>query len=820
MKTLSILVLSLLVSCIGKNTNIITGSWENSDDSLIPDYTRGCQHPLGDNYDSRYVNEDGTCVFTLCADQGFYDFDKGFYSDIGKYLNKHGLNHPKTGKSRITSTCKNKIIPGCLDPDASNLNTLATEEDKTCMFSFCSDPNFFDYDKKTHDRVKKYLNKHGNTHPLTGKHRITSTCQNQIVPGCMHKDATNFNPIASQEDQSCIFKFCSDIKYQEFDSKLSQSTKSYLNKYGLKLPNGKDRVQSTCQTGKTYCLHPEARNFTGANTNTSEYLNEYCEFEACGDSRYQSFNKFQEYLDYLKTHKGNVFGNNSMCTGLIVPACLDPQADNYNASGTIEDSSCTFSFCEDKRYEDFDQSALDHATKYFNKHGANLANGKSRINSTCAQPKLYCLHPEALNFKGSNIDITKYVDEYCYFRACTKPNFEGYAKYKEFEDYLKTHKGEIAPYNDPVSCKKEFVSKTEKLDPDFTAGKFDKATISFIIDDSGSMKNEIDHVKDALKEVTDLLIATGKDLDLKFHKMSDMNEDAKSVRDYMVLDRVRGNYEHYNVGFLNPFASIPVTPTSDPAQVKQAIFDTLDPLKTTSVYYEQGLCLTLRHMNDLAKTTLSDKEQHIVILISDEDENYKNNSVRCYEEAVFWWQTPSYRTFQAPSSSPFTDNQGNEQMIEAFLDIVNDSTQKDKIKKSYGWLGFIYDEFNSNCTNPDGAQTHGETYLDFAQQLENNDIPVATADICSDDYAPIIEEKVIKGFLDTINYKYFFSPLLDTLVVNSVSFEMNNGSIQPIAASLYTLGIENNEHFVEFDQSLKVDLQDTKKILVDFTYKK
>ncbi len=814
---LSIFVFLTLSSCMQDNTNVIIRKAVPDTDTLIPDFTRGCKHPEADNNDIRYRDEDGSCIFSLCANKASLDFSHAKWDKIVGYINTHGRTNKITDKDRINSSCQ---ASGhfCYHAEADNYTAAPIDETlykgEYCIFSACNRSDFDEYDKYL--EFEEYLK----THP--GEIRGVGTaqfCKGQQIQGCTDRNAFNFSRSANVEDKSCEFAHCADKRYVEFDQSKIDKAQKYIDLYGVLLSNGNNRVTSTCSVGKTFCLHPDAKEYKGPNADPSDYLREFCTFSACTKPTFDGYEKFQEYTEYLKTHPGKINEDNSSasCQGEKIYGCAFSGADNYNSRVNIENGSCTFSYCTDKRYTEFSQAKIDQAKPYIDQHGSSLPSGLARVTNTCSNGKVYCLHPDAREFTSSSIDTNDYLREFCTFSACNKTNFQGYSRYLEYNQYLQSHQGVILTDNSAASCLREIVTTSKKLDPDFTESRFDKAFIDFIIDDSFSMDNEIEQVKDALKEVTDLLIDTGKDLELNFYKMSDMNRETNGVKDYYVLKPKTGSFDSYDINFLNPYASVGITSNSDIAQVRNTIEQILKNTQTAAVYGEQGLCLTLRHMNDLVKKNRTKKEQSIVVLLTDEDENYKDDTRNCREEMTFW-----NNTHQGNQDKFFEDNQGNNTHIQTFLDLANGVSGADQFKQSYGWLGFIFDETNNNCTTFEGNESHGETYLEFARQLENDGIPSAIADICDESYASVIEDKIINGFLEEIGYEYFLIDSQPDFQLLEVKVQLPNNSTVIVPASEYVVTSKGGgKLYVAFTELAGEQyLKNAKHLIFDYTYTK
>lgn len=129
----------------------------------------GCTNPLACNYNPLANVDDGSCILpgTPCDD-----------------------GNPNTTNDSIGPNCNcvgNLIIPGCMDPASCNYNPLATIDDGSCLYPgvLCDDNN-----------------------PNTINDSINPDCNcvgDLIVLGCTDPLSCNFNPLANQNDGSCIY---------------------------------------------------------------------------------------------------------------------------------------------------------------------------------------------------------------------------------------------------------------------------------------------------------------------------------------------------------------------------------------------------------------------------------------------------------------------------------------------------------------------------------------------------------------------------------------------------------------------------------------
>jgi len=77
------------------------------------------------------------------------------------------------------------VMSGCTDPNASNFDEAAIEDDGSCEYLGCTDADFLEFDPfaQTDD----------------------GSCSTLVVLGCIYSAADNFNPSANIDDNSCTF---------------------------------------------------------------------------------------------------------------------------------------------------------------------------------------------------------------------------------------------------------------------------------------------------------------------------------------------------------------------------------------------------------------------------------------------------------------------------------------------------------------------------------------------------------------------------------------------------------------------------------------
>jgi uncharacterized delta-60 repeat protein len=244
-------------------------------------------------------------------------------------------------------------IPGCMNPLACNYNPLATVDDGSCIMpgSTCDDGN----PNTINDSIGPNCNCVGativpgctdplacNYNPLANQNNGTciypgSACDdgnpnttndsigpncncvgNLIVPGCMNPAACNYNPLATIDDGSCLFpgSLCDDNN----PNTINDSINPDCNCIGELIIPG--------------CTDPLSCNYNplaNQNDGTCTYPD-----TPCDDNNPDTMN--------------DTYNSTCDCVGIqIVPGCMDPTACNFNPLANMEDNSCAYpgDVCDD-----------------------------------------------------------------------------------------------------------------------------------------------------------------------------------------------------------------------------------------------------------------------------------------------------------------------------------------------------------------------------------------------------------------------------------------------------------------------------------------
>lgn len=272
----------------------------------------GCIYPLACNYDPVANLDDGSCLYPefgedcagncildtdgdgICEgedtcigivdecgicngpgaifDCGCVDLEPGDCDCEGQVEDAIGeCGGDCTADEDADGICDAEEVPGCTDPAACNYNPAATDEDGTCDLTSClgcTDSTACNFaplatvDDST-CAVPGPCDECENGVPITLFDADgDGVCDGDEIPGCTNVDATNYNPIATEDNGTCKVFGCTDpasLTYNPFATDEDGSC-DYL-----------------C-VGLTGCTYPSAENFDAA----AVCDNGTCEFDCSG----------------------------------------------------------------------------------------------------------------------------------------------------------------------------------------------------------------------------------------------------------------------------------------------------------------------------------------------------------------------------------------------------------------------------------------------------------------------------------------------------------------------------------------------------------
>ncbi len=237
-------------------------------------------------------------------------------------------------------------VPGCMNPLACNYNPLATVDDGSCIMpgSTCNDGN-----------------------PNTMNDSIGPNCNCVgvlIVPGCTDPTACNYNPLANQNNGTCIYPGspCDDGNPNTTNDSIGPNCNCVGN---LIVPGCMDPAScnynplATIDDGS--CLYPGSLcNDNNPNT-INDSINPDCNcigdviVPGCTDPNSCNYNPLANQNDGSCTYPdapcndnnpdtmNDTYNSTCDCVGIQeVPGCMDPNSCNFNPLANVEDSSCVY----------------------------------------------------------------------------------------------------------------------------------------------------------------------------------------------------------------------------------------------------------------------------------------------------------------------------------------------------------------------------------------------------------------------------------------------------------------------------------------------
>jgi len=290
-------------------------------------------------------------------------------------------------------------VPGCLDIEACNYDTSATEDDGSCIYPGCTEMDACNFDSNAGCSDNSCLYP-GCMDILACNYNEAAGCDDGsciFADGCVDVTACNYDSLATCDDGSCTFPDgCTDSTACNYDTLATCDDGSCLTIDacgecgGTGVPGCTDSTAcnydtlATCDDGAcTFpdgCTDPTACNYdTLATCDDGSCLT----IDACGD-----------------------------CGGTGVPGCTDPTACNYDSLATC-DADCVypafdFITCNGSCVNDVDSSGVCDEFEI-----------------------LSCSDSLAYNFNSND---TLEADDTCYYAGCTDVSACNYSPNASIED--------------------------------------------------------------------------------------------------------------------------------------------------------------------------------------------------------------------------------------------------------------------------------------------------------------------------------------------------------------------------------------------------
>ncbi len=347
----------------------------------------GCTNPGAVNYDAAATNDDGSCVYAGCTDPNAlnYNPNASIPDSSCTYCSAPGSSNAllyvctfANGQAlnlNITDAAGNEVI------SVSNQGDNAVQYYNVCLSpGQCYSVNMSNAQGGTGWNNGYFWINNGPTQIITESldnnlffessfFSIDGTCTS--IPGCMDPTADNYNPIANNDDGSCLFaplcesgspltmQFIPGSFPNECSFAISDASGNIVSQYqpGTTIPG----VSFACWSGE--CLSVAIFDSFGDGWNGASLI-----LSGEGYSSNYTFTTGSSYYAMFNPSLDSCFIN-------IPGGCMNAGADNYDPSALLDDGSCVFTGCTDATALNFDFQANtdDGSCQYCNGEGSVVA---------------------------------------------------------------------------------------------------------------------------------------------------------------------------------------------------------------------------------------------------------------------------------------------------------------------------------------------------------------------------------------------------------------------------------------------------------------
>ena len=246
---------------------------------------------------------------------------------------------------------------GCDDVTAFNYDSLATENDGSCVAVSlgCTNELALNYDDTANTDDDSCCFIEGCTDSSAFNYNSDACIDNgscfEILYGCTDSSSFNYNPSANTDDGSCLpyIYGCTDTQACNYDSTVNTDNGSC--NYALEFYdcnnqciNDIDNDLVCDELEISGCTNVNALNFNSDATDTEDGV---CVFTGCLDATACNFNPTGFFNELV------------VCDYTSCLGCTDSNADNYDDEATLDDGSCIFSGCTDTNACNYSQIATN-----------------------------------------------------------------------------------------------------------------------------------------------------------------------------------------------------------------------------------------------------------------------------------------------------------------------------------------------------------------------------------------------------------------------------------------------------------------------------